>query len=166
MILYLVRHGEAVPSGGGILRDADRPLTGRGEEDARQLGRFLARNGSGVSAIVSSPLHRAQQTSSMIREALPGAPDVTVSENIAPGFRPRALFDELFRMGESATVICVGHQPDMGNFIAYLIDVPAHGAVAMPTGAIARVAVGGGNPPADAQLEWLLTPALLRGLAF
>lgn len=166
MILYLVRHGEALPVGGKILRDADRPLSGRGEEDARLLGRFLARTASGISAIVSSPLLRAQQTSGLIRESLAGSPEVTVSDTLAPGFRSRTLYEELLRKGEAATVVCVGHQPDLGNFIAYLIDVPAHGAMAMPTGAIARIAVGGGNPPADAQIEWLLTPALLRGLAY
>jgi phosphohistidine phosphatase len=166
MILYLVRHAEALPAGGSILRDADRPLSGRGEEDARLLGRFLSRTAPVISAILSSPLLRAQQTSGLIRAAIGGAPAVTVSENIAPGFRSRTLYGELLTKGESATIVCVGHQPDLGNLIAYLIDVPAHGAVAMPTAAIARVVVEGGNPPADAQLEWLLTPALLRGLAF
>jgi phosphohistidine phosphatase len=165
MILYLVRHGEALPAGESFLRDADRPLSPRGEEDIRLLARFLARNAPGITDIVSSPLLRAQQTSGLIREALSGAPEITVSESIAPGFRSRTLYGELLTKGENAAVVCVGHQPDLGNFIAYLIDVPAHGAVAIPAGAIARVAVGGGNPPADAQLDWLLTPALLRGLA-
>jgi phosphohistidine phosphatase len=164
VILYLIRHGEALPSGGSILSDADRPLSGRGEEDARMLGRLLSRTAPAISAILSSPLLRAQQTSGLIREALAGVPAVTVSEHLAPGFRSRTLYEELLRNGESATIVCVGHQPDIGNFIAYLIDVPPHGAVAMPAGAIARVAVGGGNPPEDSQLEWLLTPALLRGL--
>jgi phosphohistidine phosphatase len=163
MNLTLVRHGEAVPVGGGVPGDADRPLTPRGEEDARLLGRFLARTGGGISALLSSPLLRARQTAELIRAALPGAPAVLVTENLAPGFRSRALYDEVARFGDAGNVVCVGHQPDMGNFLAYLIDVPAHGAVAMPTGAAARVVAGEGNPPAEAQLEWVVTPALLRG---
>jgi phosphohistidine phosphatase len=164
MNIYLVRHGEAGPSGGTVLRDADRRLTSRGEDDARLIGRVLARAKSNVTVLLSSPLTRALQTAELIGSAFPGMPAVRPTENLSPGFRSRSLFDELVALGETADVVVVGHQPDLGNFIAYLMDVPAHGAVALPTGAAAKVVVGGGNPPADAHLEWLVTPSLLRGL--
>jgi phosphohistidine phosphatase len=164
MNLYLVRHGEAGPSGGTVLRDADRLLTPRGEEDARLVGRVLANTKSNVTTVLSSPLTRALQTAELIRSAFSGMAAVRPTENLSPGFRSRSLFDELAALGEAANVVAVGHQPDLGNFIAYLMDVPAHGAVALPTGAVAKVVVGGGNPPSEAHLDWLLTPSLLRGL--
>jgi phosphohistidine phosphatase len=148
MNLYLVRHGEAGPSGGSVLRDADRRLTPRGEDDARLIGRVLAQAKSNVTVLLSSPLTRALQTAELIRSAFPGVSAVRPTENLSPGFRSRSLFDELVTLGETANVVVVGH----------------HAAVALPTGAAAKVVVGGGNPPADAHLEWLVTPSLLRGL--
>ncbi|MBP1647501.1 MAG: hypothetical protein H6Q30_946, partial [Bacteroidetes bacterium] len=38
MNLYLARHSEAVATGGSVVRDADRPLSVRGEEDAALMG--------------------------------------------------------------------------------------------------------------------------------
>ena len=69
MNIYLVRHGEAGPSGGTVLRDADRRLTSRGEDDARLIGRVLAQAKSNVTVLLSSPLTRALQTAELIGSA-------------------------------------------------------------------------------------------------
>lgn len=165
MILYLARHAEAAPVDAGIQRDSDRPLTPRGEEDARTLGGTLLKLRADIGLIVTSPLVRAVQTAEEISRQLPNGPEVRRWDILAPGFRPRQLFNDLFALGESAQCLVVGHQPDLGMLLAYLLDVPVHGCVALPPGGAAKIIIGSGNPPADAHLEWLLTPQLMRALA-
>ena len=58
MRLLLVRHGEAWEEG----TQPGRPLTPRGEEEARRAGRYLARMGASPSAFWCSPKLRAEQT--------------------------------------------------------------------------------------------------------
>jgi broad specificity phosphatase PhoE len=60
--LYLVRHGEALPGGGG--------LSENGRRQAALLGRRLA--GSPISAVHHGPLPRAEQTAKLIGEHLAG----------------------------------------------------------------------------------------------
>ena len=164
MNLYVVRHCEAAPVGAGVVRDADRPLSGRGEEDARALGRLLATVSPEISVILSSPLLRARRTAELISGAFGSPPTLRVSENLAPGFRPKSFLEEAARGGPDAAVLVVGHQPDMSHLIAYVIDVPAHGGIAFPAGAAAKLVLGTGNPPAEAHLEWLMPPLIARTL--
>ena len=60
-LIYLARHGETAWSvSGQHTGRTDLPLTARGEENARRLGRRLA--GLGFARIVTSPLERARRT--------------------------------------------------------------------------------------------------------
>ncbi|MDI6630204.1 MAG: histidine phosphatase family protein [Rhodococcus sp. (in: high G+C Gram-positive bacteria)] len=65
---YLVRHGETALNADDRLRGlADPELDAVGEIQAAALGRALAR--VGASVVVSSPLHRATRTASVIATA-------------------------------------------------------------------------------------------------
>ena len=60
-LIYLARHGETAWSvSGQHTGRTDLPLTARGEENARRLGRRLA--GLAFARIVTSPLERARRT--------------------------------------------------------------------------------------------------------
>jgi phosphohistidine phosphatase len=128
------------------------------------MGRILALAGPEVQLILCSPLLRARRTAELISGALPTRPALRVSENLAPGFRAKSFLDEALAAGPDAHVLAVGHQPDMGHLIAYVIDVPAHGGIALSPGAAAKLVLGSGNPPAEAHLEWLMAPSLARAL--
>ena len=66
--VLLVRHGEAVPDGLGVVSDEDRPLTPRGHEQARELGERLRERR--VAAVWSSALVRARTTADAVGEVL------------------------------------------------------------------------------------------------
>ena len=72
MRLHLVRHGESLAheaDKAGRPRPADwDALSGRGWEQARELGRRLA--GEGIELIVASTMRRAQETAQGINETL------------------------------------------------------------------------------------------------
>src|SRR5262249_37531481 len=91
--LYLIRHAEATPPGeGGVTEDADRPLTLKGEAEAKTVASGLHRKGITLSAIVTSPLLRAHQTADAILRNLPEpAPELKVCEELAFGGKRRKL---------------------------------------------------------------------------
>lgn len=73
MRLILVRHGESVGNAQRRLQgQSDHPLTELGREQSRRLGQRLAKEG--VTALYSSPIHRAWQTAEVIGELLGLAP--------------------------------------------------------------------------------------------
>ena len=166
MILYLARHGEAEPTGGSIARDADRPLSARGEEDAMFMGRALACISPSLTMVITSPLVRAVRTGEIMGKEIGSQPVFSVSNQLAPGFRFKSLYEELLALGGSGEALAVGHEPDLSGFIAYLISGSASSpaTVAMPPGAVARLSVRGGKTRPDAALEWLLTPQVVRSL--
>ena len=164
MNLYLARHGEAIATGGSIVRDADRPLTVRGEEDAVLMGRILAQICPSLEMVITSPLIRAVRTGEIMGNEITTHPIFTVSNHLAPGFRPKSLYDELVMLSGDGDVLAVGHQPDLSGFIAYLISGSASAVVAMAPCAVARLTVQTTKSRPDAALEWLLTPQVAKSL--
>jgi phosphohistidine phosphatase len=164
MNLYLARHGEAIATGGSIVRDADRPLSVRGEEDAALMGRVLAQMCPTLEMIVTSPLLRAIRTGEIMGAEISSHPVFTVSNHLAPGFRHKNLYDELIILCGDGDVLAVGHQPDLSAFISYLIAGPAPASVAMAPGTVARLTVLPGKSRPEATLDWLLTPQVAKSL--
>ena len=162
MNLYLLRHADAVPVGGAVTQDSRRPLSPRGEDDAMLMGRALALLEPNVDIIVTSPLVRAIETGEIIGKEISDHPVMHVSEHLAPGFRDNALFRELLALGGGSNMIAVGHQPDMSDFVSYLIAGSEGASVAMSAGSVAKVVVEGSEP--QGLLAWLLTPEAVRSL--
>ena len=109
MRLVLVRHAEAAPGS----PDELRALTDAGRAQARALGERLRAHGLRASAVLSSPLLRAQETA----EAL-GIGEPVTDDRLAPGATPQAVRDLVEEHG--GTVVVVGHQPDCGRIAAAL----------------------------------------------
>jgi phosphohistidine phosphatase len=164
MNLYIIRHCEAASVGGAVRHDADRPLTARGEEDALLVAEVLAALDSSIGRILSSPLVRALQTSRIIASRLPGAPPVTPSGNLSPGFRPKALLTDLAAAPAGKGIIIVGHQPDLGELIGHLIADGSPVGWAFPPGAMARLSYDPARSAREATMHWFLTPDTLRRL--
>jgi phosphohistidine phosphatase len=112
MRLYLIRHAEAAPGE----PDALRPLTARGRDDARALGRRLHDSGAALDAVLTSPLLRARETGAELARAagLSGEAD----DRLGPGAGPDDVRAAIAGRGE--TVAVVGHQPDCGRIAAAL----------------------------------------------
>ncbi len=164
MNLFLARHGEAVATGGSVVRDADRPLSVRGEEEAVLMGRVLAQICPALEMVITSPLLRAVRTGEIMGNEITDHAIFTVSNHLAPGFRHKNLYDELVMLCGDGDVLAVGHQPDLSAFIAYLISGSASASVAMVPGAVARLTIQTGKSRPDAALDWLLTPQIAKSL--
>jgi len=111
MDLLLWRHAEAEE--GPV--DLQRRLTGRGEKQAKAMGRWLKENQPRSLRILVSPAVRCQQTAKALdlpfETCRQLAPDACVSDLIAASGWP----------GNGGSVLIVGHQPSLGRMASLLL---------------------------------------------
>lgn len=142
-MLWLLRHGDAADGS----PDAERPLTGKGEEQSRVAGRALAALGVQMDACLTSPKVRAADTARLACEPL----------GIEPQHEPKLAggpFDaEALAAGLGDHVLLVGHDPDFSMAVHAL------------TGAQVRMKKGGLAGVEKGELKVLLRPGELRSIA-
>lgn len=161
--LWVVRHGAAADSTAELPRDDDRPLTAKGESQARRLSQILPE----LDRLLSSPLLRARQTAEPLAALAPSGVEILSALAHAEAAElPEALVQALQAgalPGERVPrVAIVGHEPQLSETIGLLIapQAPAPAAVRMRKGAVARLA--GGLRPGGMRLELLLAQADLK----
>jgi phosphohistidine phosphatase len=157
--LYLIRHADAVSLGeGGVASDEERPLSGKGQNQAKALAESLQRQGVRLSKVLTSPLVRARQTAEGMLASWNGPrPELVLCAELEPGFQPKRLARRLNDL-KADSIALVGHQPDMSAWAAWLIgsnkaqvDFAKAGTAYIACAAEARK--GGGT------LVWLVTPS-------
>lgn len=163
MRLYLVRHGDALPRGGAGPTDAERPLSGQGEDEARRAGALLARMDASIGLILTSPALRAVATGHLIAGAFQPPPEVSASESLRPGATPEAILTEAVAHG-NAHLVVVGHQPDLGETLASLVADGGPASFAIPPGTVACLELQPDLQFPRASLRWLAPPDLIRRL--
>ncbi len=122
MKLYLLRHANADTR---AATDDERPLSEKGIEQAKRVGRFCREKGIAPEIVLSSPLTRARQTAEHFLSEQPlGAP--VVAAFLASGMGPETAVSELKAYGKFESVMIVGHEPDFSVLVAHLIGLPAN----------------------------------------
>jgi phosphohistidine phosphatase len=142
-VLWLLRHGDAADGS----PDAERPLTKKGERQARAAGLALKRLGVDLNACLTSPKVRAADTARFACEPF----------GIEPQLEPKLAggpFDgEALAAGLGGDVLLVGHDPDFSMAVHSL------------TGAQVRMKKGGLAGVEKGELIVLLRPAELTAMA-
>ncbi|GIW13315.1 MAG: phosphohistidine phosphatase SixA [Tepidiforma sp.] len=161
MELLLVRHAIAVERGTAA-NDAERPLTAEGrarmEEAARGLARLVT-----PQVILSSPWLRAMETAEILRERF-RLGRVRACEALAGADYDAVI--EAANETDASPVALVGHEPWMGELLAYLLcGDPAGMAVSFKKGGAALVRSAGEARAGGCWLEWFVPPGVLRRLA-
>lgn len=111
--LWFLRHGEAVPH--DAANDAQRPLTPRGEEQARTAGVALRALELPIHLCFTSPKVRAAETARLACAEL-GVEPVT-DDALASGFDRRAALTLLAAAEPDGRVLVVGHEPDFSQVV-------------------------------------------------
>jgi phosphohistidine phosphatase len=158
MLLYLIRHAEAVELGApGAGRDFDRTLTAHGHDQARALAGAFARLGLSVDAVVASPLVRAHQTAVDLLAVWQPDARVVTCDHLAPErLKPSRLSDFLAAVpGER--IAAVGHMPELGTYAEWLIGA-AGGSLHLVKAAAACLEFRGDPDKAAGKLHWIVTP--------
>jgi phosphohistidine phosphatase len=154
--LFLLRHAHAGDPAAWHGEDADRPLSEKGEQQARRLGAFLAGVGFRTDALVSSPKLRARQTAELVGSAIGAA--VRLDERLGRGVDPATVDAIVADAGTPARIVLSGHDPDFSELLAWL---SGSDGLSMKKGSFARIDVSGPVADGRATLRWLVPPDLL-----
>jgi phosphohistidine phosphatase len=140
-MIWLLRHGDAEDGS----PDAERPLTEKGQSQARAVGAALKALGVEVDACLASPKVRAADTARIVCEHLGGV-EPELEPKLAGGpFDPQAL-----AAGLGDDVLLVGHDPDFSMAVHAL------------TGAQVRMKKGGLAGIEKGELVVLMRPGELK----
>jgi phosphohistidine phosphatase SixA len=142
-VIWFLRHGDAEDSAGD---DAARRLTAKGERQARDAGRALARLEVTIDACIASPKVRALATAELVCDAL-GVTAETAAELRGGDFDPAGL------AAGRGDVLLVGHEPDFSR------------AIQRSTGARVTMKKGGPAAVEDGVLVSLIRPRQVRAIA-
>jgi phosphohistidine phosphatase len=159
MIIYFLRHASAGKSGPNLSKDERRPLDEEGILQARYIGRILTNLDLQVEQIVSSPLKRALQTASLVANELAFETAVQTDDALRPEAEHAQFQALLSRLRKYASVMVVGHNPSLTEFLSKTISVGSGAAlVELKKGAVAKVEMTGRK----GTLHWLVTPKIAR----
>lgn len=160
MNLYLLRHGLAVePGTHGFAKDADRPLTSKGERKLWKIAEAIEAMEIAFDLILSSPYVRARQTAEIIAEALNARKRLEFSDALVPSGSVKRLIESLNNLqAPPGNVLLVGHEPYLSELISLLVSGQVGFAVVMKKGGLCKLSVQSLHAGRCATLEWLLTP--------
>jgi phosphohistidine phosphatase len=118
MHLYLIRHAHAVKEE----ENAERPLSARGQADARRVAEFLrSKDGFRVAQVWHSPLLRARETADIFVQALQFQGSVVETAGLLPEDDPDEIAERLAVFPEEASLAIVGHEPHLGELATLLV---------------------------------------------
>ncbi|MDZ7809262.1 MAG: histidine phosphatase family protein [Arhodomonas sp.] len=142
--------------------DPRRALTDKGIRRMREVAAGLATVMASPRRIRHSPLRRARETAEILAAAFPSAA-LEESAALTPGMDPAGL-DDVLRVPDSSPVVLVGHEPDLGLWLARALQGEPARPLPLKKAGSALVTFPGAIGPGEAELEWLLPPRLARRL--
>lgn len=154
--LILLRHAEAQPAGRSD-DDRQRRLSGHGEQEARAAGKWLASHGARPARVLCSPAERTRSTAALALEAMDGAPEPVLAEEIYEA-TPGELLALLDQHGDADTVMLVGHNPGIERLVALLVEGRSDEFRGMPPAGLAVLHLNGTLEPGNARLDAFWSP--------
>jgi phosphohistidine phosphatase len=153
MDLYVLRHAKAERAAPD---DASRPLTQKGQRDARRLGRWMRDRELRLDLVATSSLVRAQETVSLVLQGAGTPPPVETWEELEPGGTVDGVLARLAVLDPDRAVLVVGHEPLLSALVSAAIG---GGRIRLAKGALVKV--GEMAPEVGGELDWLVTPAMI-----
>jgi phosphohistidine phosphatase len=165
MDLFLMRHAEAGKRLPAQARDAERSLTAKGKEELDDVARALSRMKIRPDHIVSSPLKRSRETSSVVAKALKQRDNVEIWDELKPEGSRQEFYKRLSKLKTESVVLCVGHEPYLTQAINDVMGHQGVPQIVLRKGGLARISIKTFNPKLEGELRWLLTPRLLKRMS-
>ena len=159
MKLYVIRHAIAMERSDFAQTGQDddlRPLTPKGMERMHKIFSAFKKNEERMEVVLQSPLVRCQQTGNLMKEHYPNANYLT-TETLRPNHSAEKLHKEIQSFGANSMTI-IGHEPDLGQFISWLLFRQASDQFPMKKGGIARLDL---HKDGRCYLKWTIRPKLI-----
>jgi phosphohistidine phosphatase len=163
MELFFMRHAEAEPRD-RYQADHQRPLTDTGRETQRRVARALSPLLQSLDHLLSSPILRARQTADIVAEALQFAGQIEETSVLGSECTVDAVLRLLQGYPQHARILCVGHEPDMSQLSAVLLDGEGRSAIAFQPGSIIGLVFQGHPALGHGTLRFFLRPGELLAL--
>ena len=162
MQLLVIRHGiaedpSAVAKGQD---DSGPPLSKEGKKMMKRVAAGL-RELVEIDVIGASPLLRAQQTAKIVAKGYDDLPVATV-DDLMPESDPSALMNWLHLHSTAEVVAIVGHQPNLGLVVTWLMSGVKASRVDLTKGGTCLLEFSESVSAGNGTLQWLLTPSQLR----
>ena len=144
--------------------DTLRPVTAEGRRKMRRAARGLARIVRAPDLLATSPLARAAQTAEIVADGF-GIGPAEATDVLAPSASRQALLAWLRERHDRELVAIVGHEPNLGQAVSWLVAARAEGVITLRKGGACLLEFGDEIAAGKGTLRWALTPAQLRRLA-
>jgi phosphohistidine phosphatase len=163
MDLFILRHGKAGQSSGNG-GDSTRKLTKAGRSEIREVARWMKKKKIRFDCIATSPLTRAHQTAEIVAKLLSLKDRMEVWDELAPGGDPDTQCYHASQAGKDASVILVGHEPDLSGLISRIITGGDSASLILGKGGLAKIRNFSFGDKPSGELQWLLTPGHILGM--
>lgn len=164
MILYIIRHAEAV-EGSSTLRDESRYLTEKGRATTAQMSCRIGKYGPKPRLTIASPLTRAVQTAEILAAKACRKNVVVASELLLPGADISELVKHIIGCDDAKCVMLVGHEPQLGSLVSTLLGRDDQ-SIVLKKGACVALKLDPDEEYKTADFLWYLTPGSKRTSSF
>lgn len=169
MDLFILRHGEAGKRLSSGSSDFDRPLTVTGRREVADIAESLKAFGIKFNFIITSPLKRAHQTASIVAIAFNREKNVKTWDELKPEGSRIDLYRKLsqrFESKQDSSILIVGHEPYLSSLISEIVfetNTSIH--VVLKKAGLAKIRIMSQHAQSmHGELEWLLTPKLIKNI--
>jgi phosphohistidine phosphatase len=162
MKCVLFRHGIAVERDGWDGEEALRPLTAKGVRRTRDAAEGLGCLNVSPTHIITSPFIRALDTAKILREVGRERRDLQLRDELLPEANPEKLCQLLAGLPEEAFVVCVGHEPHLGETAGVMIFGKPVAGLSLKKAGACLIEFEGTPKPGRGRLVWWLTAGQLR----
>ncbi len=154
MILYLIRHAEAVDRNSGDVPDDYRVLSSDGREVVKKVGRWCADQQILIERIFSSPLLRAVQTAEILSAIINSPNKVEIILALGAGGSPEQILRFLPQYQHLDSLALVGHEPTIGITASTLIGM--NKKISFSPGSICCLVFHGIDQTPQASFRWMI----------
>ncbi len=159
MKLYLIRHAPAELRHEFALTgqpDHLRPITLKGAERTQKMIQYFKKSEEDIQVFLKSPFIRCVQTGDVFKEDFPDAKFLQ-TENLCPDHSAQKLYEEIQSYNVDSLGI-IGHEPDLGQFLSWLLFRQATDHFPLKKSGMAKVDL---YKDGRSYLKWMLRPKLV-----
>ncbi len=164
MHCLLFRHGIAEEPSTWPGDEYSRPLTKEGITKTKQAVEGLKRIGIEPTHLLCSPLTRTHQTATIAKDILMIQSDLAITPELVYDQSPMLLFPILQTFPSDAVIMCVGHEPHLGQTAALMLFGQHSPSLSFKKTGSALIAFHKIVIVGKGILEWWMPPAQLRAL--